>query len=122
VEAGVNRILGSPNDMRENLVSVKLLLPEDKRKKADELIANVTEYVKSINFDTYFDRRSGMQLVGSEAAQYIKFSEGARAAAARDLAAFFALCPIEEVDEAKIQLREEFGAMESMVDEGIREM
>jgi len=108
VKAGLRSILQSPNNARDNMTKAKLLLPDaSRRARGDELIGSFIEYVRTVDYDQYFETVGPAQ-GGKQNDRYVDFSLKALKAAQRDLDEFLALMPREDLAAARQQLAPAF--------------
>jgi len=99
------QVLGasSGDTLRENLTSAAQLLPDaQKRERARQLVTSTLEYVDQTDYNAYFDNVG--QPSGAQNAEFAAFCLKAVSAAERDLDAFIALMPAEDLEAARSQI------------------
>lgn len=104
----LSRIEGPPNYVQENLRAAAASLPDARAAEAADRVArDVYEYVKGIDYQTYYESvgggRGSRAGGGSGEKELFEFSQRSAAAAAQRLADFLALMPRDQVEAAKQQ-------------------
>jgi len=102
VRVVLQRVVGQPNNIQENLGNVVALIEDGKTKtKAAQLSAEFYEYLDSIDYNRYFDAMPTKTISGAQAAQFVDFSSKALKAAQSRLDAFLALLPAQVIEDAR---------------------
>lgn len=104
----LSRIEGPPNNVQENLKAAASSLPDGKSaERADFVARDVYEYLKGIDYQTYYESVGGsgrMSNGGQQAKEMFEYSENSAKAAQRKLDEFLSLMPEDQLDAAKQQL------------------
>jgi hypothetical protein len=104
----LSRIEGPPNNVQENLKAAAASLPDGKlAEKADFVARDVYEYLKGIDYQTYFESVGGsgrMSNGGQQAKEMFEYSENSAKAAQKKLDEFLSLMPEDQLDAATQQL------------------
>jgi len=99
----LNSILGTPNNLKDNLRNTAGCLEDDRTyDKAMALEKEIMEYIKQVNFKEYFDNLTTP--TGRQALEFQQFSLQSLQAANKKLDQFIALMPSDQVARAKSQL------------------
>ena len=101
------RIEGPPNNIQQNLKAAVACLEDAKvAEKADSVGREVYEYIKGIDYQTYYESLGGS--MGSRGGQALKemfeYSTNSASAAQRKLEEFFNLMPQEQYEAAMQQV------------------
>lgn len=105
LKALLQRILGSPNNLQQNLRDAAACLPSARQVEQAEAIGrDVFEYVQQIDYDKYYETMRGAARDGSALKQYYDFSLNSAKAAQAKLRDFLALMPLEQREAAATQL------------------
>ncbi|EFJ42976.1 hypothetical protein VOLCADRAFT_83434 [Volvox carteri f. nagariensis] len=101
----LSRIEGPPNNVRQNLDNIIALIPEAKTAtRVQELSADLYEYLRSLDYQQYFDAIPQKAISGAQNAQYAQFSLSALKAAQGKLGELLLLVPRDQLDLARDQL------------------
>ncbi|GIL72877.1 hypothetical protein Vretifemale_3169 [Volvox reticuliferus] len=101
----LSRIEGPPNNVRQNLDNVIALIPEAKTaSRAQELSADLYEYLRSLDYQRYFDAIPQKVISGAQNAQYAQFSLSSLQAAQVKLTELLSLVPKDQLQLARDQL------------------
>ncbi|KXZ56657.1 hypothetical protein GPECTOR_1g592 [Gonium pectorale] len=101
----VSRIEGPPNNVRQNLDAIIALIPEAKTAtRVQELSADLYEYLRSLDYQQYFDAMPTRAISGAQNAQYAQFSLSSLQAAQAKLNELLALVPKDQLQTAREQL------------------
>jgi len=98
----VNRVVGPPNDVKDNLFKAAAYLSGSKEQKAREIAFDFLEYMEKVNYSKYFENMGAVG--GGKAAEYAKFSSKASKSAIGKLDEFLALMDREAVQAAESQV------------------
>jgi len=98
-------VLGEPLQLQRNLeVAARALeAGSASREQARKLIPDILEYTRGVDFDTYFDTRA-TRPEGAELARFTDYSLQSLGKAGRELDAFLALMPEEQLEAARLQV------------------
>lgn len=102
----LSRIEGSPNNVQDNLRSAAASLSGSRAAEtADYVARDVYEYIKGIDYQTYYDSVGGAMGVrgGSGQKELFDYSQQSAAAARKKLDEFLALMPRDQVEAAQQQ-------------------
>lgn len=101
----LDRILGPPNNLQQNLrdAAACLTTPRDVA-TAEAIGRDVYEYVQSIDYDKYFESMRGAPRDGAVSARYILFSLNSAKAAQVKLQQFLDLMPADQREAAAMQM------------------
>jgi hypothetical protein len=97
------RIEGPPNNVQQNLKSASAALAAtDGRlaQQADEVGRDVYEYLKGVDYQTYFESRIGSG--GDQTKEFFDYSTSSAKAAATKLDEFLRLMPDDQLEAAKV--------------------
>lgn len=104
----LSRIEGPPNNVQENLKAAAASLPDGRlAEKADFVARDVYEYLKGIDYQTYFESVGGsgrMSNGGQQAKEMFEYSENSAKAAQKKLEEFLSLMPADQLEAAKQQV------------------
>ena len=108
LQALLSRIEGAPNNVQDNLRSAAASLPDAKAAEAaDQVARDVYEYVKGIDYQTYYESVGGgmgsKSRGGSREKELFEYSLQSAEAAAVKLKEFLALMPRDQVEAAELQ-------------------
>lgn len=106
LRALLSRIEGAPNNVQENLKSaVASIADTGIAGKVDLIARDAYEYVKGIDYQTYYDSRS---MEGQQLKEMFDFSSNSAKAAQRKLEEFLSLMPEDEVMAARQQVSQSY--------------
>jgi len=97
------RIEGPPNNVQQNLKSASAALAAtDGRlaQRADTVGRDVYEYLKGVDYQTYFESRIGSG--GDQTKEFFEYSTSSAKAAAVKLDEFLGLMPDDQLEAAKV--------------------
>lgn len=104
----LSRIEGPPNNVQENLKAAAASLPDGKlAERADFVARDVFEYIKGIDYQTYFESVGGsgkLSTGGQQAKEMFEYSENSAKAAQKKLDEFLSLMPADQLEAAQQQL------------------
>ncbi|CAG9461803.1 unnamed protein product [Pedinophyceae sp. YPF-701] len=103
VSLAVKRVIGAPNNARENLSSAARYLDGPQKTRAVDLTSSFMEYVQAIDYNKYYDTVTTPK-GGEEAQKFVSFSLKSLSASQTKLAEFLALFPKDQVKLARDQL------------------
>jgi hypothetical protein len=98
----VSRVVGPPNNVKDNLFKAAAYLSGSKEQKAREIAFDFLEYMEKVNYSKYFENMGAVG--GGKAAEYAKFSSKASKSAIGKLDEFLALMDREAVQAAESQV------------------
>ena len=106
----LSRIVGPPNSVQENLKAAAASLPDAKLvEKADVVARDVFEYLKGIDYQTYYESVGGVSTGISGGGQQLKemfeYSSNSAEAAQHKLEEFLNLMPEDQVLAARQQMQ-----------------
>ena len=99
------RIEGPPNNVQQNLKAAPAALAAvDGRlaQRADSVGRDVYEYLKGIDFQTYFESRVGASMSGEQSKEFFEYSTSSAKAAAGKLDEFLRLMPEDQLEAAQL--------------------
>ena len=99
------RIEGPPNNVQQNLKAASAALAAvDGRlaQRADSVGRDVYEYLKGIDFQTYFESRVGASMSGEQSKEFFEYSTSSAKAAAGKLDEFLRLMPEDQLEAAQL--------------------
>ncbi len=101
----LSRIEGPPNNVQENLKAAAASLSDSKLvEKADTVARDVYEYLKGVDYQTYYESISMTSPGGKEMKEMFEYSSNSAIAAKGKLAEFLSLMPAEDLEAAKQQV------------------
>eukprot|EP00889_Picochlorum_renovo_P005535 jgi/Picre1/32565/NNA_007911.t1 len=102
----LSRIEGAPNNVQENLKSAVASISDARiAGKADLIARDAYEYLKGIDYQTYYESRS---MEGQQLKEMFDFSSNSAQAAQRKLEEFLSLMPEDEVMAARQQVSQSY--------------
>ena len=110
LSATLRQVIGSPNDVRENMFKAAAYLDAKEEDQARRVALDLMETLEKIDYNKYFDNLGPVS--GAKAAEYSKFSTRAAKAAGDAMDNFLKLMDAEAVEAARAQVAASSALME----------